>query len=256
MYDKGVIMLDTIPLEIINDIARQAGMEALKIYNQDFYATYKDDMSPVTEADMVANTIICKNLSVLFPHIPIISEENKSVPYAVRREWEYYFCIDPIDGTKDFIKKNDEWTINIGMIYKNSPVLGVVYAPALDLLYSAKKGGGAYKNYQIIPLQRNDNVYKIVASRSHLNEETQNFIDNLKIPKQKEIIFIGSSLKLCLVASGEVDCYPRLAPTKEWDIAAADAIVRECGKMTYDYYTQQPLCYNKEDMTNPYFIVE
>ncbi|HED7356058.1 TPA: 3'(2'),5'-bisphosphate nucleotidase CysQ [Campylobacter coli] len=207
-------MLSQIILKDINDIAIKAGKSVLEIYNQDFKISYKDDNSPLSEADIISNEIICNELAKF--SLPILSEENKTLP----------------------------------------PVLGVVYAPALDLLYSAKKGEGAFKNSVKLPLQRNDDFFKIVASKSHLNEQTKDFIDSIQTTKQKEFVSMGSSLKLCLVASNEADIYPRLAPTMEWDTAAADAIVREVGKMTYDFDTQKPLVYNKENLLNPYFIVK
>lgn len=247
-------MFSQINLKDITSIAIKAGKSVLEIYNKDFKISYKDDNSPLSEADIISNEIICKEL-VKF-NISILSEENKTIPYEQRKNWEYFWCIDPIDGTKEFINKNGEFTINIALICKDTPVLGVVYAPALDLLYSAKKGEGAFKNGIKLPLQRNDDFYKIVASKSHLNEQTKDFIDSIQTTKQKEFISMGSSLKLCLVASNEADIYPRLAPTMEWDVAAADAIVREVGKMTYDFYTKKPLVYNKENLLNPYFIVE
>ncbi|EAK0818245.1 3'(2'),5'-bisphosphate nucleotidase CysQ [Campylobacter lari] len=247
-------MFSQINLKDITSIAIKAGKSVLEIYNKDFKISYKDDNSPLSEADIISNKIICKEL-VRF-NIPILSEENKTIPYKQRKNWEYFWCIDPIDGTKEFINKNGEFTINIALIYKDTPVLGVVYAPALDLLYSAKKGEGAFRNGVKLPLQRNDDFYKIVASKSHLNEQTKDFVDSIQTTKQKEFISMGSSLKLCLVASNEADIYPRLAPTMEWDVAAADAIVREVGKMTYDFYAKKPLVYNKENLLNPYFIVE
>ncbi|WP_426714599.1 3'(2'),5'-bisphosphate nucleotidase CysQ family protein [Campylobacter coli] len=207
-------MLRQINLKDITFIAIKAGKSVLEIYNQDFKISYKDDNSPLSEADIISNEIICNELAKF--SLPILSEENKTLP----------------------------------------PVLGVVYAPALDLLYSAKKGEGAFKNGVKLPLQRNDNFLKIVASKSHLNEQTKDFIDSIQATKQKEFVSMGSSLKLCLVASNEADIYPRLAPTMEWDTAAADAIVREVGKMTYDFDTQKPLVYNKENLLNLYFIVK
>lgn len=237
-------MFSQINLKDITSIAIKAGVNVLEIYNQDFKISYKDDNSPLSEADIISNEIICKELAKF--NIPILSEENKTIPYEQRKNWEYFWCIDLIDGAKEFINKNGEFTINIALICKDIPVLGVVYAPALDLLYSAKKGEGAFKNGIKLPLQRNDDFYKIVASKSHLNEQTKDFIDSIQTTKQKEFISMGSSLKLCLVASNEADIYPRLAPTMEWDVAAADAIVREIGKMTYDFYTKKPLVYNKE----------
>jgi len=251
-------MLDKINIEDIKKIALEAGKAIMQIYNKDFNVEYKDDNSPLTEADLKSNEIICNALQELFPNIPIMSEENKQTDYEIRKKWEYYWCIDPIDGTKEFIKKNDEFTVNIALIHKNIPVLGVVYAPAINEMYSAKQGNGAYLNGQKIPLKTNDNPSEklyVVASKSHLSQETQEFIDALDA-KEIEQVSRGSSLKLCMVASGEADIYPRLAPTMEWDTAAADAIVREVGKMTYRFENNQPVVYNKENLLNPWFVVK
>jgi 3'(2'), 5'-bisphosphate nucleotidase len=250
-------MLNRIDLKHIEDIAFKAGQEVLKIYNQDFKVEYKDDKSPLTIADLKANKIICNSLKTLYPDIPILSEENKKIEYQDRKNWSYYWSIDPIDGTKEFIKKNGEFTINIALIYKNTPVLGVVYAPVLKDLYSAKKGSGAYKNGIKLPIKRDDNNLIVVVSKSHLSQETQEYIDKLKLNGKKLIkISKGSSLKLCMVAEGVADIYPRLAPTMEWDTSASDAIVRESGKMCYNFYTNQPIIYNKEELLNPWFIVK
>jgi len=251
-------MLEKISLNDIKDIAVDAGKAIMEIYKRDFSIEYKDDKSPLTEADTKANEIICSALTKLYPNIPIMSEENKQTEYEVRKEWEYYWCIDPIDGTKEFIKKNDEFTVNIALIHKNTPVLGVVYAPAIDEMYSAKEGEGAFKNGQKLPLTQNDapeEKLSVVASKSHLSQETQEFIDNLKT-KEIEQVSKGSSLKLCMVAEGVADIYPRLAPTMEWDTAAADAVVREAGKMTYQFEKEKPMVYNKENLLNPWFIVK
>ena len=250
-------MLDSIDLEKIESIAREAGEAIMKIYKKDFKVEYKDDKSPLTEADLKANEIICRKLEELYPNIPIMSEENKQTEYTIRKDWEYYWCIDPIDGTKEFVKKNDEFTVNIALIHKTIPVLGVVYAPAIDEMYKAKKGEGAFKNNQKLPLHTNPTPKEklfVVASKSHLSQETQEFIDNLET-KTIEQVSKGSSLKLCMVAEGVADIYPRLAPTMEWDTAAADAIVREAGKMTYQFAKDEPLMYNKEDLLNPWFVV-
>ena len=250
-------MLEKIDINKICQIAKAAGEAIMEIYKKDFEVEYKDDKSPLTEADTKSNQIICNTLMKLYPDIPILSEENKTVPYEERREWKYYWCIDPIDGTKEFIKKNGEFTVNIALIHKDTPVLGVVYAPAIDALYSAKKGEGAFLNAQKLPLKENNNKKEklfVIASKSHLSPETQEFIDNLDT-KKIEQVSKGSSLKLCMVAEGSADIYPRLAPTMEWDTAAADAIVRESGKMTYQYDKDIPLIYNKKDLLNPWFIV-
>ena len=250
-------MLDKIELDIIVDIAKLAGDAIIEIYNKDFTIEYKNDKSPLTQADLKANEIICSALLKLYPSIPIMSEENKQVKYEIRENWEYYWCIDPVDGTKEFIKKNGEFTVNIALIHKDTPVLGVVYAPVLEDMYKAKKGKGAFKNNQKLPLLKNSHPKEkltVVASKSHLSQETQSFIDTLDT-KEIEQISKGSSLKLCMVAEGIADIYPRLAPTMEWDTAAADAIVRESGKITYQYDSNQPMIYNKENLLNPWFIV-
>ncbi|MEA1982995.1 MAG: 3'(2'),5'-bisphosphate nucleotidase CysQ [Campylobacterota bacterium] len=251
-------MLDNINIEDIKQIALDAGEAIMQIYTKDFSVEYKDDKSPLTEADLKSNEIICGRLQELFPDTPIMSEENKQVEYESRKEWEFYWCIDPIDGTKEFIKKNDEFTVNIALIHKNTPVLGVVYAPAIDEMYSAKSGEGAFKNGAKLPLLTNETPEEklsVVASKSHLSEETQAFIDALDT-KVVEQISKGSSLKLCMVAEGVADIYPRLAPTMEWDTAAADAIVREAGKRSLQFESEEPILYNKENLLNPWFVIK
>lgn len=251
-------LFEKINIDEIKNIALSAGRLIMQIYEKDFSVEYKDDNSPLTQADTKSNELICDRLKSLYPEIPIMSEENKQVAYEIRKDWDCYWCIDPIDGTKEFIKKNGEFTVNIALICKGEPVLGVVYAPALQELYFAKKAEGAYKNGQRLPLYTNDNPKQklsVVASKSHLSSETQAFIDSLDA-KEIEQVSKGSSLKLCMVAEGSADIYPRLAPTMEWDTAAADAIVREAGKMTYQFESQEPLMYNKENLLNPWFVVK
>ena len=272
-----------IKIEEIKQLALSAGQAIMEIYEQDFEVEYKDDKSPLTIADKVSNEIICTKLQALYPQIPIMSEENKQTEYEVRKDWEYYWCIDPIDGTKEFIKKNGEFTVNIALIHQNSPVLGVVYAPALGDLYYAKQGEGAYMEVlsnqsavrkDKLPLKINTDLKKsisVVASKSHLSSDTQKFIDNLVLTTENcSLVSKGSSLKLCMVATGEADIYPRLAPTMEWDTAAAHAIVLESGKNVYQYsnktnasdYLKTEDCtllsmsYNKENLLNPWFIVK
>ena len=250
-------MLKDVRLEDVVSVAKKAGNAIMRIYKKDFSIEYKDDKSPLTEADTKANEIICSSLEKLYPSIPIMSEENKQADYEERKEWGYYWCIDPLDGTKEFVKKNGEFTVNIALIHKDTPVLGVVYAPVLGDMYSAKKGEGAFKNDEKLPLQVNTNPKEklfVVVSKSHLSQETQEFIDSLDT-KTVQQVSKGSSLKLCMVAEGVADIYPRLAPTMEWDTAAADAIVREAGKMTYQLKNNQPLIYNKENLLNPWFVV-
>lgn len=252
-------MLDQIEIKDIVAIARKAGDAIMEIYAKDFSVEYKDDKTPLTEADMRANEIIIDGLNRLFIQCPILSEEGKEIPYEMRKEWEYFWMVDPLDGTKEFIKKNGDFTVNIALIHQNTPILGVVYAPALNEMYWAKQGEGAYKNNECLPLRVNTTPEKtltVVASKSHLSVETENFINTLKATTG-QLIFVskGSSLKLCMVAEGSADIYPRLAPTMEWDTAAADAIVREAKKMTYQNERKTPLLYNKENLLNPWFIV-
>jgi 3'(2'), 5'-bisphosphate nucleotidase len=249
-------MLEKIDKNTIIDIALSAGSEVMKIYNRDFEVEYKDDSSPLTEADIKANDIICNRLKSLYPDIPIMSEENAQVEYDIRKDWEYYWCIDPIDGTKEFVKKNGEFTVNIALIHMSRPVLGVVYAPAIDILYSAKENKGAYKHQQKLPLNITKDEYVVVASKSHLNSETREYINSIDTDKKIATKSIGSSLKLCLVAEGIADEYPRVAPTMEWDTAAAHAIVLESNKRVVIFGTDQEVVYNKENLLNPNFIVK
>ena len=260
-------MLDQIDIQDIVKIAKDAGKAIMKIYNQEFDVEYKTDSSPLTIADKKANEIIVTALnqlsvnSFLEKNIPIISEEGRSVPYDERKNWEYFWLIDPLDGTKEFVKKNGEFTINIALINKETPVLGVVYSPVLNVCYWAKRDEGAFKNGEKLPLKTKEkrDVYKIVASRSHMSNETKDFIEAIDTDKEKVIISIGSSLKICLVAEGEANIYPRLGPTMEWDTAAAHAIVNESGGLFNKYINKeayQKHVYNKENLLNDWFIVK
>jgi 3'(2'), 5'-bisphosphate nucleotidase len=252
-------MLNQINIQDIVSIAKKAGNAIMEIYGQDFKIEYKQDNSPLTLADKESNDIIEAGLCQLPVNLPIISEEGENTPYKERKHWEYFWLVDPLDGTKEFVKKNGEFTVNIALIYKDTPVLGVVYAPALDVCYWAKQGKGAFKDGQKLPLKKEDqyNNYKIVASRSHMSDETQAFIDAIDTDKAKELISIGSSLKICLVAEGEADIYPRLGLTMEWDTGAAHAIVNGAGKNLQKYkdskYSRHK--YNKENLLNQWFIV-
>lgn len=252
-------MLEQIDINDVVSIAQKAGDAIMEIYAKDFNIEYKDDKSPLTEADKKANEVIERGLLALSIKLPILSEEGKEISYEERKDWECFWMVDPLDGTKEFIKKNGEFTVNIALIYQNTPVLGVVYAPALGDMYWAKKGEGAYRNGQKLPLYTNPDPkknFRVVASKSHMSVETQEYIDNLaKTGESIECVSKGSSLKLCMVAEGNADVYPRLAPTMEWDTAAADSIVREAGKMTYQYLTDTALDYNKKNLLNPWFVV-
>jgi len=250
-------MLDKIKLDDIACIAKEAGAVIMEIYKRDFSISYKEDHSPLTEADLASNKVIIDALKKY--NLPILSEEGREIPYEERKDWEYYWCIDPIDGTKEFIKRNGEFTVNIALIHQHIPILGVVYAPVLGDMYASKQGEGAFKNGKPLPLFCNDSpekVLRVIASKSHLSKENQVFIDDLAQTTQTMIqMSKGSSLKLVMIAEGVADVYPRLSPTMEWDTAAADAIVRESGKMTYQLDTKIPLVYNKRNLLNPWFIV-
>jgi len=243
-------------MEFLISLVKEAGNAIMEIYEKNFQVEYKDDKSPLTEADIKSNEILCNSLNKRYPLIPILSEENKEISFNKRKDWEYFWLLDPIDGTKEFIKKNGEFTINVALVHKNEPVVGVVYIPAKDDIYYAKKNNGAFKNGKQLPFVKSRQTFCIVASKSHLSHETKAFIESIETEKEKEIISIGSSLKLCLVAEGEADIYPRLGPTMEWDTAAAHAIVLESGKHVYNYPSGEKLQYNKESLLNPWFIVK
>lgn len=248
-------------LEALKNVAVKAGEAIMTIYldpSQDFSIEKKQDDSPLTKADLAANKVICDFLGNMTPNYPIISEENKQVSYEERKNHEYFWLVDPLDGTKEFIKKNGEFTVNIALIHNQRPVLGIVYVPAKDELFYGMEGLGAFmeKNNTKTRIDsgffRDDESYlTIVCSRSHLNEETNAFIS--KFDKHQKVSK-GSSLKFLILAQGQAQIYPRLAPTMEWDTAAADAILRSAGGSVIDYESNQPLLYNKESMLNPYFI--
>jgi 3'(2'), 5'-bisphosphate nucleotidase len=262
-------MYKDVNIDEVVDIAYKAGDIIMSIYSKDFDVEYKDDSSPLTIADIKSNEIICENLKQLYPQIPILSEENKEIKFQDRKDWKYYWCIDPIDGTKEFVSKNGEFTVNIALIENNIPVLGVVYAPVIDKMYSAKKGKGAFLNKKQLPLDSSA-FFSVVASRSHSGGITGEFIESLKV-KYKDLTLksMGSSLKICMIAENIANIYPRIAPTMEWDTAAAHAIILEVGKNIYQYDENiQPLDYlnedksvlnqleyNKENLLNPSFVV-
>jgi 3'(2'), 5'-bisphosphate nucleotidase len=243
--------------EIVIKAALEAGNKILNIYAQDFEVEFKADESPLTSADKAAHEVIEKALSST--GIPVLSEESREIPYAERADWGTFWLVDPLDGTKEFIKKNGEFTVNIALIKDGTPVLGVVYAPVLDWLYVGIGPGaegmelGAWKTVdckkktydEIIESaealsignhQSEIGHLKIVASRSHCSEETVTFIEQLEAKYgAAERVSMGSSLKLCLVAEASADIYPRIAPTMEWDTGAAHAVVRSAGGEVYQY---------------------
>ncbi len=286
--DSGELFLKDILVPVLT-AAFKAGEAILDIYeSSDFGIQNKEDNSPLTIADRKSHEIIENYLSNNVPKnllmdksLPFLSEEGKAVPYEERKSWEYYWLVDPLDGTKEFIKRNGEFTVNIALIHKDEPVLGVVYVPVTGICYYSAEGVGAYKievnektesilenadidifieksiKLPIKALSPKNNSITVVASRSHMNAETENFIEKLKEKHDKvELITAGSSLKLCLVAEGRAGIYPRLGPTMEWDTAAAHAVVKGAGKDVFVYNSRNVLAYNKENMLNPYFLVE
>ncbi len=244
-------------LEIVS-LAKKAGEAIMRVYQQDdFGTTYKDDRSPLTEADMAAHHIIVDALEKQASAQPVLTEESTEIPYTLRQKWERYWLIDPLDGTKEFIKRSDEFTVNIALIEQGVPVLGVVYAPALDISYFAAVGLGAFKKqgeaaaHRITVADHRTHRLKIAVSRLHGGAGLASFLE--KIPAH-DLVRMGSSLKICLVAEGAADLYPRLGRTMEWDTAAAHAVVNEAGGSVTDVHGVA-LIYNKADLANPEFFV-
>ena len=272
--------------------AIEAGKAILQVYHSsDFKIEEKADSSPLTLADRRAHEVIMQHLSKF--NIPVLSEEGKNIPYEERKSWDTFWLVDPLDGTKEFIKKNGEFTVNIAMISKHKPVAGVVFVPDKNILYFASSAIGAYRvelnqiadllssklgNYDghldlseteaadilsaligsstNLPINQSTNQpYTIAGSRSHSTPELEAFVEE-KRQEYGEVEFIsaGSSLKLCLVAEGRADIYPRTGPTMEWDTAAGQAIVESSGGKVYQYDTTEPLAYNKENLLNPWFV--
>lgn len=255
--------------------ALEAGDAIMEVYGtDDFQVEQKADDSPLTIADKKAHTIISNQLSGT--GIPILSEEGRGIPYSERSGWERFWLVDPLDGTKEFIKRNGEFTVNIALIENNRPVLGVIFVPVLGHLYFGMVDYGAYliddltdiNPYDLVtdtlvgvahklPLKEKTDTYTIVASRSHLSPATEDYINRQKERYGKvDTLSKGSSLKLCMVAEGRADVYPRFGPTSEWDTAAGHAIVTASGGLVTRQDGVSPLEYNKEDILNPWFIAK
>jgi 3'(2'), 5'-bisphosphate nucleotidase len=280
----------TRPLLAALRAAKDAGRAVLDVYIQDFDVWYKEDRSPLTDADQRSHQIIVDHLND--PRIrsfPVLSEEGKDIPFEQRRKWKYFWLVDPLDGTKEFIKRNGEFTVNIALIYQHRPILGVIYVPVKKCYYFASKDVGAYRLQhndvddflddgalesgedkklaailrrsdklprENLRLNTSDSQLVIAGSRSHPSKEFEAFVENAKKKYSKvEVVSSGSSLKLCLVAEGMADIYPRLGPTMEWDTAAGQAIVEQAGGRVVNYETGEPLKYNKKNLLNPWFFV-
>jgi 3'(2'), 5'-bisphosphate nucleotidase len=249
------------------EAAITAGQAIMEIYDSgDFDVTMKGDDSPLTKADTASHQVIASFLSEL--GIPMLSEEGKEIPFEERKHWNRLWIVDPIDGTKEFIKRNGEFTVNIALVEGGVPVLGVIYVPVTRTLYAASVGDGAWRNEVALggswswedasqlPLERGNRPFRAVASRSHLSPETEAYIEELKaLHGEVETVSKGSSLKLCMVAEGEADCYPRFAPTMEWDTAAGQAICMAAGFDVVDQETQKTMRYNREQLLNAWFLV-
>ena len=242
----------------IRQICCQAGNKILEIYKTDFSVESKQDNSPLTAADMAAHKTICEQLSALTPSIPILSEESSYISFNERQRWSQYWLVDPLDGTREFIKRNGEFSVNIALIEGHRSIMGVIHIPITGISYTATINNGSYKHEQNCDLTRisvrkaDINNITVAGSRSHGNKQQQVFIASLNNP---EILAIGSSLKFCLVAEGMADIYPRFGPTSEWDTAAAQCIVEESGGIVVDT-NFNTLKYNtKDSLLNPSFLV-
>jgi 3'(2'), 5'-bisphosphate nucleotidase len=244
-------------LDAVCDIARAAGRAVLEVYGRDFTVSRKSDDSPLTEADRVAHTIIARDLAALDATIPLLSEESAPEDHAARRCWSRYWLVDPLDGTKEFVKRNGEFTVNIALVVDGRAVLGAVYAPVLDRLYFGALTQGAWRAdgpatpHAIAVRKTAASPLRVVGSRSHPSPELADYLARLG---PHEITDMGSSLKICLIAEGAADVYPRLGPTSEWDTAAAQAILESAGGRMIDL-AGRPLRYNsKDDLLNPHFL--
>ena len=252
--------------EEIFEVIRKAGNEILKVYSgNDFQVEKKSDKTPLTLADKKSNDVIVNGLIRLFPELPLLSEESKKTAYHERKGWEYLWLIDPLDGTKEFIKKNGEFSINLALIKDGKPIFGILYLPVLGLFYYAGKGYGAYKiekngkKNNLKPAKYNKNganrSIRVIFSKSHYNQETRAYVDKIRNQYfQPTMISVGSAMKLAYLAEGKADIYPRLAPTMEWDIAAGQIIVEETGGIVIDFLEKKPLKYNKKNLQNPWFL--
>lgn len=255
-----------------------AGKEILDVYDTNFNVEYKEDKSPITLADKKASAKIVHELQRF--QIPVLSEEGEEIAYETRRHWNKLWIVDPLDGTKEFVKRNGEFTVNIALIENHLPTLGVIYSPVFKDLYFAAKGIGAFKidrhdfmalieNIEQIALDElfkiakklpsiNDRKnYVVVASRSHMSTETHEHIEGLKLKHAEvDIATTGSSIKMCWVAEGIANEYPRFGPTMEWDTAAGQAILQEAGCTLIDFETKEPMLYNRENLLNNWFIAQ
>ena len=248
-----------IDLNIICAIAQDAGSAIMDIYDQDFAVEFKDDHSPLTSADKASHDVIVANLKRQYPGIPVLSEEGQGIPFAERSPWSRFWLVDPLDGTKEFIKRNGEFTVNIALVVNGRAVAGVVYVPVQKTLFFGAQGMGAWKIVDDLQPKAigvrsavKEMGLTVVMSRSHPSPELSDYLEEVNI---SEAMPVGSSLKFCVIAEGKADLYPRLGPTMEWDTAAGHAIVEAAGG-TVLQMDGSVLCYNKESLLNPHFVVQ
>ena len=254
-------------------VSVDAGKAILEVYETDFEVQNKSDNSPLTRADMRSHNAICEALEPT--GLPILSEEGKDIAYTERKEWEQFWLVDPLDGTKEFVNRNGEFTVNIALIEGSYPIAGVIFIPVTDELFVGINGIGAYTCNELkavlgsfdsldgliaraeaLPAAEEERPFTVVCSRSHMSSETEAYIEELRsVHDELDFASRGSSLKLCMVAEGKADVYPRFAPTMEWDTAAGQAIAEASGATVINAHTKQRLNYNKQDLLNPWFIV-
>ncbi len=244
-------------LDEVLAIALEAGEKILEVYESEFAVQHKDDRSPLTLADLAAHKHIVERLGVLTPELPVLSEEAADIDYATRRQWTRYWLVDPLDGTKEFVKRNGEFTVNLALIEQGAPTLGVVHAPALDVSYLGAQGLGAFreKDARREPIRtcKTQGRPRLVVTKSHRDAELDAFL--ARVPAH-EAVSRGSSLKFCMIAEGTADFYPRTGPTSEWDTAAGHCVAEAAGAQVFTLPGWQPLRYNqKESLLNPGFVV-
>lgn len=246
----------------IERVIRKAGDLILEVYNTDFDVDYKQDESPLTIADQRANTYLVEQLSQLFPSVEFITEETKNADYSERKNWDYTWIIDPLDGTKEFVKRNGEFTVNVALCNKTEIIFGMILIPVTGEIFYAQKGEGSFKididgnTTKLAAVKPTSDKLIVVASRSHRSQAVDDYVAEMADQyKEVEYRAAGSSLKLCLVAEGKAHIYPRLGPTMEWDTAAGHIIAEEAGAVITRHDNGEPLSYNKENLLNPFFIV-
>ncbi len=271
LEQKKIIKMDLKKLlELSVKTSKLAGDAILTVYDSEFAVEHKDDKSPLTEADKRSHEVIDKALKNT--EYPVLSEEGRGIEFEERKDWEYLWIVDPLDGTKEFVKRNGEFTVNIALVKNGKAILGVIYVPGKDEMYFGAEGMGSYKvsNYSKqenssletwmnqnnrLPFEL-DRKYTIVGSRSHMSSETEEYIESKRKEQGEiEMISVGSSLKLCMVAEGKADDYPRFAPTMEWDTAAGQAIVESMGGSVINWKTKKSMKYNRENLLNDWFLV-